>query len=75
MKNFKIYYLNKDYYNILERTSNQFEKKETRPNISYLGFKINDIDYLIPLTSDPQNKYKQSHKYSLPIYNTTNQKN
>ena len=65
-----IYLLNDRYYNFLHNIKNLKEIliKKDRPYIGYVGIKINNQDYVIPLTHNDSNSYKECHKYSLPIF-------
>lgn len=69
MDEFKIYYLNENYYEYLKEKNllDEMMIDENRPHIGFIRLLIDRNDnfgYVIPLTNDKNSVYNPNHKYS-----------
>ena len=73
-KKFRAYFLNNNFEEFLrgnhliemmDYVENKY--KGSRPYIGFIEVNVNGLNYLIPLTHNKSNSYKENHKYSILI--------
>lgn len=72
MSDFKLYYLDKNYYNYLKKENflDEMMGKENRPYIGFIMIHTdvnNTFGYVIPLTNDKNEKYHKNYEYNKRI--------